>query len=67
MIGALVGSALNFAGVFFGIPIVLIFIGALVAKEGLDRQRGIMQMKRFRQGARAKKVEFTAEDKRTLI
>ena len=67
VIGAIVGSLINFAGVFLGIPFVLIFIGVLVTKEGLDRQKGIQQMKRFRRSARAKKVAFTPDDKRTLI
>jgi hypothetical protein len=67
VVGALAGSALNFAGVFLGIPFALMFIGAVVGKEGLDRQRRIMQMKRFRNSARAQKVDFTPEDKRTMI
>jgi hypothetical protein len=33
----------------------------------MDRQRRIMQMKRFRDSARAQKVDFTPEDKRTMI
>jgi Sec-independent protein secretion pathway component TatC len=67
VVGAIVGSTLNFAGVFLGIPLALMFIGALVGKEGLDRQRRIMQMKRFRREARARKVEFTETDKRTVV
>jgi hypothetical protein len=43
------------------------FIGAVIGKETLDRQKGVMQMKRFRKSAQAKKVDFTAEDKRTMI
>jgi Mn2+/Fe2+ NRAMP family transporter len=67
VVGALVGSALNFAGVFLGIPFVFILIGLVITKEGLDRQRKVMQMKRFRRDARAKKVEFSEADKRTMI
>jgi hypothetical protein len=67
IVGAIVGAALDFAGVFLGIPFALMFIGAVVGKETLDRQRRIMQMKRFRNSARAKKVDFTSEDKRTMI
>jgi hypothetical protein len=67
IVGALVGSALNFAGVFLGIPIVLIFIGLVVGKEGFERQRKVMQMKRFRNDAKARKVEFSEADKRTMV
>lgn len=67
VVGAIVGSLINFAAPFLGIPLALIFIGAVVGKEGMDRQRRIMQMKRFRNSARAQKVSFTPEDKRTMI
>ena len=67
VVGAIVGSTLNFAGLFLGIPIVLIFIGAVVGKETMDRQRRIMQMKRFRESAKSQKVQFTETDKRTVI
>jgi hypothetical protein len=67
IVGALVGSTINFGSIFLGIPLVLIFIGAVVGKEGMDRQRRIMQMKRFRNSARAQKLDFTPEDKRTMI
>jgi uncharacterized membrane protein len=65
--GAFLGSAINFGSAFLGIPLVLIFVGVLIGKEGMDRQRRIMQMKRFRNSARAQKVDFTPEDKRTMI
>jgi hypothetical protein len=67
VIGAIVGSLINFAAPFLGIPLALIFVGAVVGKEGMDRQRRILQMKRFRNSARAQKVGFTPEDKRTMI
>jgi hypothetical protein len=65
--GAIVGSLINFGAPFLGIPLALMFIGAVIGKETLDRQKGVMQMKRFRKSAQAKKVDFTAEDKRTMI
>lgn len=65
--GAIAGSVINFGSIFLGIPLVFMFIGLVVGKEGLDRQRRLMQMKRFRESARAKKVDFTPEDKRTMI
>jgi uncharacterized membrane protein len=67
VIGAIVGSAINFGSLFLGIPLVLIFIGAVIGKETLERQNRIMQMKRFRNSARAQKADFTADDKRTMI
>ena len=67
VLGAIVGSTLNFAGLFLGIPIVLIFIGVVIGKEGMDRQRKVMQMKRFRRDARAQKVDFSEADKRTMV
>lgn len=67
IVGAIAGSVLNFAGVFLGIPFVLIFIGVLVMKEGFERQRRIMQMKRFRNSARAQKIDFTETDRRTVV
>ena len=67
IIGAIAGSLINFGAPFLGIPLVLIFIGIVIGREGFDRQRRIMQMKRFRNSARAQKVGFTPEDKRTMI
>jgi hypothetical protein len=67
IIGAIVGSLINFGSIFLGIPLALIFIGAVVGKEGFDRQRRIQQMKRFRNSARAQQVDFSPEDKRTLV
>jgi uncharacterized membrane protein len=67
VVGAFLGSAINFGSAFLGIPLVLIFIGAVIGKEAMERQRGIMQMKRFRNSARAQKVDFTPEDKRTMV
>jgi hypothetical protein len=67
IIGAIVGSLINFGSIFLGIPLALLFIGAVIGKEGFDRQRRIMQMKRFRNSARAQKVAFSPEDKRTVV
>jgi uncharacterized membrane protein YdjX (TVP38/TMEM64 family) len=67
VLGAIVGSLINFGSIFLGIPLAFLFIGAVVGKEGFDRQRRILQMKRFRNSARAQKVDFTPEDKRTMV
>ena len=67
VVGAILGSTLNFAGLFLGIPIVFVFLGAVLAKEQLMRQRKVQQMRRFRRDSRARKVEFSEEDKRTMV
>jgi hypothetical protein len=67
VVGGVVGSALNFASVFLGIPFALLFIGAIIGKETMDRQQRILRMKRFRRESRAQKVEFDTADKRTVV
>ena len=67
VVGGFVGAALNFGSGILGIPLVLIFIGALIGKEAMLRQRRILQMKRFRREARAQKVKFDEDDLRTTV
>ena len=67
VVGGFIGAALNFGSGILGIPLVLIFIGALIGKEAMLRQRRILQMKRFRREARAQKVKFDEADKRTVV
>jgi len=67
VVGGFIGAALNFGSGILGIPLVLIFVGALLGKETMQRQQRILQMKRFRRQARARKVEFDAADKRTVV
>jgi hypothetical protein len=64
--GGVLGSVLDFAGVFLGIPFAFLFIGALIGKEQMERQQRIMRMKRFRRESRSHKIDFEAADKRTL-
>ena len=66
IVGALVGTALNFGGIVLGVPLALLFIGAIIGKEGFERQQRINRMKRFRRDARTQKTDFDAQDKRTL-
>jgi hypothetical protein len=66
LLGGLVGS-LAFGAPYVGIPLALIFIGAVIGKEQMERQNRIMRMKRFRREARAQPVEFDAQDKRTVV
>ena len=67
VLGAIVGSLFNFGSIFLGIPLAFLFIGLVIGKEGFDRQRRILQMKRFRKEAMAQQVDFSPEDKRTLV
>ncbi|MEA2124353.1 MAG: hypothetical protein QOI80_1135 [Solirubrobacteraceae bacterium] len=67
VLGALVGSALNFGGVVLGVPLVFLFIGAILGKETMERQQRILRMKRFRHDARARKVAFDETDRRTVV
>jgi uncharacterized transporter YbjL len=67
VLGAIVGSLINFGSIFLGIPLAFLFIGLVIGKEGFNRQRRILQMKRFRKEAMAQQVDFTPEDKRTLV
>lgn len=67
VVGALVGSALNFGGIILGVPIVFLFLGAVIGKETMQRQQRILRMKRFRREARAQKVDFDATDRRTVV
>ena len=66
IVGAFVGSALNFMSVFLGIPIVFLFLGGVIGKEVMERQQRILRLKRFRRDAAARKIEFGPADKRTL-
>ena len=66
IVGAILGTTLNFGGLFLGIPIVLIILGAVLGKEQLSRQRRINQMRRFRRSARVNKIQFSEADKRTM-
>jgi uncharacterized membrane protein YdjX (TVP38/TMEM64 family) len=65
--GALVGTALNFGGIVLSVPLVLLFIGAILGKETMERQQRIMRMKRFRRESRTQKVDFDSKDRRTVV
>jgi hypothetical protein len=66
-VGAVLGTALNFMGVFLAIPLAFIVIGFAVTREQMARQRGVRQLHRFREAARARQTEFTPADKRTMV
>jgi uncharacterized membrane protein YdjX (TVP38/TMEM64 family) len=65
--GALVGTALNFGGIVLGVPLALLFIGAILGKETMERQQRILRMKRFRRESRTQKVDFDSTDRRTVV
>ncbi len=67
LVGGVIGTALNFGAPFLGIPLALLFIGAIIGKEQMARQNQILRIKRFRRDARAQQVKFDATDKRTLV
>jgi hypothetical protein len=66
IIGLAVGSAINFGFGLLALPLLLVFGWLAVGKEALQRQQRIGQLKRFRRDARAKKVDFTEDDKKTI-
>jgi uncharacterized membrane protein YdjX (TVP38/TMEM64 family) len=67
LFGAILGTALNFMGVFMAIPLAFIVIGFAVTREQMSRQRRVQQLHRFRKAARARETEFTPADKRTVV
>ena len=66
VLGGIVGS-LAFGAPYVGLPLVLLFIGAVIGKEQMERQNRIMRMKRFRREAQAQPVRFDEVDKRTVV
>ena len=42
-------------------------VGFVLTKDGLERQRRITQMKRFRNNVRPEKAVFSDQDRRTLV
>ena len=66
LLGGAVGS-IAFGAPYVGIPLALLFIGGIIAKEQTMRQNRILRMKRFRREARAQPVGFDSTDKQTLV
>jgi hypothetical protein len=67
LVGAILGTALNFMGVFLAIPLAFIVILFAVTREQMARQRRVRQLHRFREAARARQTDFTPADKRTMV
>jgi hypothetical protein len=66
LIGLAVGSVINFGFGLLAIPILAIFGWIAVGSDALKRQQKIQQLKRFRHEARAQKIEFSEDDKKTI-
>ena len=68
LIGALLGATLNFAAVFLAIPIVaLLLANWAIFSDAADRRRRVHKLQQFRKSSRTRKVDFTEQDKRTVI
>ena len=68
VIGLALGTLVNFAFGFLAIPIVaMLMAGFLVTSDSMNRRRRIQKLHRFRNSSRAQKVDFTEQDKRTVV
>ena len=66
LLGVAVGS-IAFGAPWVGLPLVLLFVGAVIGKEQMERQNRILRLKRWRREAQARQADFSAGDKRTLV
>ena len=68
VLGLLLGSLINPGIGLLAIPIVLfILLNVVMVSDTVQRQRRIHKMRQFRNSARAQKVDFTEQDKRTVV
>jgi Sec-independent protein secretion pathway component TatC len=67
VVSFLISASLNFTTAFLAIPLLLMFVGALLGKEQFERQQKILKMKKFRRDAQARSIGFDARDKKTTI
>jgi hypothetical protein len=66
LIGGALGS-IAFGAPYVGIPLVFLFIGAIITKEQMERQNRILRLKRWRREAANRQADFDSGDKRTLV
>jgi uncharacterized membrane protein len=66
IVGLAVGSVINFGFGLLAIPILALFGWVAVGSAAFKRQQKIQQLKRFRNDARAQKIEFNEDDKKTI-
>jgi hypothetical protein len=68
VLGLLLGALINPGIGLLAIPIVLfILLNFVMVSDTVQRQRRIHKMRQFRNSARAQKVDFTEQDKRTVV
>ena len=68
VLGLLLGALINPGIGLLAIPVVLfILLNVVMVSDTLQRQRRIHKMRQFRNSSRAKKADFTEQDKRTLV
>jgi hypothetical protein len=68
VLGLLLGSLINPGIGLLAIPIVLfVLLNVVMASDTINRQRRLHKMRQFRNSARAQKVDFTEQDKRTVV
>lgn len=68
VVGLVLGTLINFAFAFLAIPIVLFLLANfLIVSDTVERRRRVHKLQRFRKSSRAQKVDFTEQDKRTVI
>jgi hypothetical protein len=68
IIGLALGTLVNFAFGFLAIPIVaMLLAGFLVTSDAMNRRRRIHKLQQFRKSSRTEKVDFTEQDKRTVV
>jgi hypothetical protein len=68
VLGLLLGALINPGIGLLAIPIVLfILLNVVMVSDTVQRQRRIHKMRQFRNSARAQKVDFTEQDKRTVV
>jgi len=57
-----------FVVILIGVVVaIMLLVGAIVTKEQIERQNRILRLKRFRRETSARKVDFDASDKRTVV
>lgn len=68
LIGLALGATFNFAAGFLAIPIVgFLLINFVMVSDTMQRQRRIHKMRQFRNSSRTRKVDFTDQDKHTVV
>lgn len=67
IVSLIIGSLLNFTFLFLAVPLILLLFMGMAGSEAMRRQRRVWQMKRFRRGAKAQKIDFDEDDKKTIV